>query len=622
MFQESEALLRNYLLALWKSSQTYNAELAKARAEAEKLLAEGKGPKKTPAQIAKELLDELEQERTERKERVSAQAAGALDAGRRLGAELTRLAAEADASLARLAELVATADAAAAQAAGAQKQWMADDEALRRVCEEIQALAQRPPTPDASPVVQRLDTVTREAGPVCAAADRALGDKRSGAINAQGLAFRVENGVRAPLARAEARYTAARPAAEALLAQSRQAEALFAKATQADAAATQHAAQTRALAARLTQISAAIDAEVSRFMATAQTVDQRRGQFLDDARHLYASASEEAYKVELRQVAAQVAEPTIDRAAVLGYSRRAQALRTLAAELTTLAGKAHAKCAALPAFVAAKSRPQAVAPLEAALAQADEALKTGRACLARVDVETPSPTPPPRAPTVSDPMRVLERAIASVERERPVATPPSPSSPAREVTRHGSEALREGELIWEKSGKTAGRFTYYTGGEKTCRQYKRLNDLRNALQRESKDRPLAVFMCLHGPAREWAESGALSVETTYVHGLQEGTRTAFFTDPASLGKKQAEYRLVAGKLHGVQRSWRRNGQPGGFVTYQNGQQHGPAEEYSFEGKREAAGQYENDRKTGTWTIYYPDGRVFKTKRYVDGREVN
>ncbi len=475
----------------------------------------------------------------------ASQEEAALDAGRRLGAELTRLAAEINAMLARLATLVAAADAMAPQAADAKQPWAADDDALRRVCDEMNAFAQNlAATPSAQDVTQlatRLTSVTREAGPVCQAADRALADQRLGAINAQGFAFRVENGIRAPLSRAEADYNAARPGAEALLVRSRQADALFAKAAQTDAVASQHATQVRALAERITKSATVVDDEVNRLMASAQKFNQLRGQFFDGARHFYANATSEPYKVELRQVAATVSTPTIDQAAALQYSRRAQALRALATELASLAGNTHPPCAALPAFVAARDQLKAAAaPMEAALAQATDALANGRACLARA---TAPMAPPPTAsiPPRQDLAKVLEKVIAGVDREQsatPVLAPPSPP-PAAPAPPGTTDLFKVSEVHYP-NGQLWSRTSYYAsfrGPGLACK---------------GASPPAKPNACKHGPETTWFPNGQKEEEGQWVDGQREGLQKRWCEN----GRLRLQFGAKADRFDGSTTSWR------------------------------------------------------------------
>ena len=51
----------------------------------------------------------------------------------------------------------------------------------------------------------------------------------------------------------------------------------------------------------------------------------------------------------------------------------------------------------------------------------------------------------------------------------------------------------------------------------------------------------------------------------------------------------------------------------------NGTRHGPLREFRADGSRFKDGQYHNNRKTGTWTLYHPDGSTMEEATYEAGK---
>lgn len=540
------------------------------------------------------------------------QAAAALEVGRRFAAEMTRLAAEADASLARLAKLVAAAEALRAQSEGASKQWDADGDALRRGCEEIRAFSAKPgampAAEDNRQVVARLAAVTREAGPVCRAMDRALADQRSGAINAQGVAFRVENGVRAPLARAESEYDAARPAAEAATAAGRQADALMARSISTGEAAAQHLAQATALATRMTSSAAVVDAEVNRLMAANQKFDQLRGRFFDAARGFYSGSADESFKAELRKVAATVAKPKTDLAAALQYSRRAEALHKFAAQFAARAAKPHAACPAMAGFAAAREQYKGgTAPLEAAFAQATDALAKGRACLARVAV----PAGPVASP--GDLAKALDNAMAGVDREQapkppvpapapapaPVASAPSPTPPGIKIAEMRAD---NGQLI--------SRTPYFEGTRGPGTRCKSPTMAFSIMGEVPNPR---AEVCPHGVQTKWYRSGQKQEEGNFIDGVKDGLWTTW-CENGTMRQQIGTSVNAPGRFDGPVKSWDcRTGRLNRNDTYRAGVKM-TTEEYWENGQLRSRCSYVNGRDEGaSCTSYSSDGKVINRK---------
>ena len=51
----------------------------------------------------------------------------------------------------------------------------------------------------------------------------------------------------------------------------------------------------------------------------------------------------------------------------------------------------------------------------------------------------------------------------------------------------------------------------------------------------------------------------------------------------------------------------------------NGTRHGPFREFRADGSLFKDGQYHNNRKTGTWSLYHPSGVKLETAEYSEGK---
>jgi antitoxin component YwqK of YwqJK toxin-antitoxin module len=92
----------------------------------------------------------------------------------------------------------------------------------------------------------------------------------------------------------------------------------------------------------------------------------------------------------------------------------------------------------------------------------------------------------------------------------------------------------------------------------------------------------------HGAWKEWAPEGALTLEQGWKRGRLDGTI-----------KKYVDGKVVS------------------EAVYKDGKAVGKYVEYRA-GKPAVTGQFADDRKTGVWTHYDPDGHVLLTASYKDG----
>ena len=79
----------------------------------------------------------------------------------------------------------------------------------------------------------------------------------------------------------------------------------------------------------------------------------------------------------------------------------------------------------------------------------------------------------------------------------------------------------------------------------------------------------------------------------------------------------SEELLKAGKKHGVQREWHKNGQLKVEYPYKDGQMHGTFKQWNEKGK--LLGSFVMTEGSGTFQTWYPNGQIHDTIPYTKGK---
>lgn len=87
------------------------------------------------------------------------------------------------------------------------------------------------------------------------------------------------------------------------------------------------------------------------------------------------------------------------------------------------------------------------------------------------------------------------------------------------------------------------------------------------------------------------------------------------------GARRAEGPLVAGRRHGLWRTWHPGGQFSEEALYQDGQRHGPFRAWHADGTLWSEGEYVHGRLHRDWRCYWPSGVVAIAGAYEAGRAV-
>lgn len=112
---------------------------------------------------------------------------------------------------------------------------------------------------------------------------------------------------------------------------------------------------------------------------------------------------------------------------------------------------------------------------------------------------------------------------------------------------------------------------------------------------------------MHGPWKEYYESGRLRTSYAYSEGALDGQVVGFFDD----GTPWLERTYVSGRAEGTWRQYHQNGQLRTLATYADGRPHGPMEVYYDDGRLRLRGAYHAGEPCGPWTasgrdLGYPD----------------
>ncbi|HZK07772.1 MAG TPA: toxin-antitoxin system YwqK family antitoxin [Bacteroidales bacterium] len=145
---------------------------------------------------------------------------------------------------------------------------------------------------------------------------------------------------------------------------------------------------------------------------------------------------------------------------------------------------------------------------------------------------------------------------------------------------------------------------------------------------------------LHGPIRSFDRGSRLLLEESYLNGLQQGLRKAYYNtglvqeesyfdnglkDGASKwynqsGKVIAEYNYQKGEFEGVQKTFHDDGALMTEETYSHNLRQGPFREYYQDGALKTEGDYDNNLKHGIWKEYNPDGTIASQAKFRKGVE--
>jgi antitoxin component YwqK of YwqJK toxin-antitoxin module len=119
---------------------------------------------------------------------------------------------------------------------------------------------------------------------------------------------------------------------------------------------------------------------------------------------------------------------------------------------------------------------------------------------------------------------------------------------------------------------------------------------------------------LSGPKKIYYANGKLLEEGTFENNLRQGNASWYYEN----GKTSVQYLYKDGELDGVQRTFSNDGFLSTETVYKKNAMDGDYREFFEDGKTlKLKGQYNQDKKTGTWFEYNKEGKVTKTERYKE-----
>jgi len=454
---EAERFLKTYLLALWQASQSYNAQLAQAKGDAEQRLAN----------------DAADRQRREDEKTAEARKAtsGLVDVtsvgvARTLARDLKTAVSAADAAIKELRPLTARVEEIRRQTNELRTKLDALRTSIDTYCRRAAAGSAAPASQAPDPKLPaELAGIARQADGVCRAADQAVSAFKQQQINAQGVSFRLENALRPPQQDAERRLDTARRSLDALAGSASGDAALLQVAERAYQEAAALAQQASDLAAAIDTTTAMLQQRVMQLRTAATEAADLRQRFIDGVQRVQGVSPEQ--DAELRGLVQDAGPLTIDAAGIAELETAARSFAALSALLTNdIARRVPPPC---PALVALGDRRAAISPQYAALKVAlDDAVarvSAGRVCLDRLSALVP-PTAVTQVKTEAQEQReraaleqALKTAIGSVEEEKTAKPMPQGVPDAACVARCATERDR---WIAEADRMLAGR-KYYAG---------------------------------------------------------------------------------------------------------------------------------------------------------------
>jgi uncharacterized protein len=162
----------------------------------------------------------------------------------------------------------------------------------------------------------------------------------------------------------------------------------------------------------------------------------------------------------------------------------------------------------------------------------------------------------------------------------------------------------DGEFIYyDKTGAELGRFEIHDGTGMMLTYYS---------NKKPSSKQMFYQGAMDGPYLELTPRGRVVVEGHYAGDRKHG----WWREWTELGVLTLEQHWKHGKLDGAVKKYD-GGKLVSEVTYKNGKVDGAYSELRA-GKPSLTGQFTDDRRTGTWTTYDPDGAVSLTATYKDG----